>query len=107
MNVIGHQAIRQHRHIRASAPLGDQLDVARIIGRFKKRLLPPVATLRDVVGDPGDDDASGSGHKGACSTRFGSKQEQNMFHDVRKIELSPFRASPSATVYVELRGAGG
>ncbi len=63
MHVIRHKAPREHIYPSFTAAFGDQLDVTCIIRLTEERLLTPVATLRDVVGNSRDYDSSGAWHQ--------------------------------------------
>ena len=62
MDVIGHQAIGPHFGLRSLCRSGEKIEVERVIAVLKERALAPVAALRDVVGNAGDDDAGQTGH---------------------------------------------
>lgn len=49
MHVVGHQAIRPNLDAPLAAPLAHQFQVGRVIVVAEERLLPPVATLGNVV----------------------------------------------------------
>jgi hypothetical protein len=49
MDMIGHQATRQDLDLESVAPLCHELDVALVIFVTKKRLLPAVSALSDVM----------------------------------------------------------
>ena len=77
VGMIGHQTPRKHTNLRLPAAFPDQLDVAGVIALAEERLLPPVATLNDVVGDAWDDDTSDARHGVVDSIRPQADQEQN------------------------------
>lgn len=78
MHMVRHQAPRDHADARPLAALLHQIDVADIIGLLEERLLPPVATLCDVVGDSGNDNAGGARHADVHGTEYRPNQEQNV-----------------------------
>ena len=55
MNVIRHKTIRPDLDTNLASVLADQADVPAIVLFFEKRLLPPYASLGDVVRIVGDD----------------------------------------------------
>ena len=63
MDVVGHQAIRPHRDAGLAATLGQQIAVKRIVAILEENLLPPVATLGDMMRQTGHDDAGEAGHQ--------------------------------------------
>lgn len=63
MHVIRHQAERETGDTCRCACFGDQAQVERIIALREEYLLPPVATLRDMVREARNDNAGESGHK--------------------------------------------
>ena len=75
MHVIGHQTPGEHVYPSLSAALADELDVAAVVGRIEKGLLTPIATLRDVVCDTGNDDTSGAWHARNDAPGNRTKQE--------------------------------
>lgn len=62
VDMVGHQAIGPDRHARLPRGLRQQIEIQRIIVIFKKRPLPPVTTLRDVMRDARQDEARKAGH---------------------------------------------
>ena len=62
MDVIGHQAVGPNLDPFLAAPPGHQLDVSRVVVLAEERLLTSVAALRDVVGQPGDNQPRQSCH---------------------------------------------
>jgi hypothetical protein len=61
MNMVGHQAIGPARDAIRSAALGKQIAIKRIITLLDKNRLSPIATLRDMMRRPRNDDASACG----------------------------------------------
>ena len=67
MYVVGHQAIGPARHGVEPASLGQQVAVQRLVARLRKQRLPPVAALRYMIGNVGDDDAGETRHQAIIS----------------------------------------
>lgn len=70
MHMIGHQTPGQHLHVCSLAALLDQFHVPGIVPGVEECLLPPIATLGDVVGNSGNDMASDSGHRQTVAQTF-------------------------------------
>jgi hypothetical protein len=49
VDVVGHQAIRPN--------LDEQVEIERVIAVFKKRLLPPITALGNMMRHPGENKA--------------------------------------------------
>jgi hypothetical protein len=62
MDVVRHQAVRPYVHAKPLARFGEQGDVQEEIVGSEERLLTPVSSLCDVVGQTGDDCARHAGH---------------------------------------------
>ena len=87
VNMVGHQAIGPDRHARLPRSLRQQIDIQRIIAIFKKRPLPPVATLRDVMRDAWKDEARKAGHD---AIRFApSEVERHLGINARVTVITP------------------
>src|SRR3984957_3211636 len=65
MDVIGQQAIGPAGDAVLLASLGEQIAIQRIIAGLREQLLAPVAALRDVMGNVGNDNAGKTGHGAA------------------------------------------
>jgi hypothetical protein len=61
--MVGHQAIRPHRHAAPFTPLGQELAIGAEITRIEKRRLPAIAPLRDMVRVPRNNHTRDSGHE--------------------------------------------
>jgi hypothetical protein len=48
--MVGHEAIGPHRDAGLGGTFGEQVAVERIVAVLEEDLLPPIATLRDMVG---------------------------------------------------------
>jgi hypothetical protein len=79
--VIGRQAPRQNLDPGVATALGDQLHVPREIIQPEEHLLPPVATLRDMMWNAGNNDASGAGHLQSIART--TEQYKNIFRTMR------------------------
>jgi hypothetical protein len=67
MHVVGHQAERETGHVCCFARVLEQAQIQRAIGIREKHLLSPIPTLRDMVGESGNDHAGESSHwDGQC-----------------------------------------
>jgi hypothetical protein len=55
--MVGHQAIGPDADLVLAAPLAEQIEVGAVVIVAEERLLPPVASLRDVVRAVGDNDS--------------------------------------------------
>ena len=62
MEVIGHQAPSPDLDIRRAALAAEEIAIIRIVGGAKKRPLPAIATLGDMVRDMGNDDPGEASH---------------------------------------------
>ena len=62
MNMIGHQAVRQHFDAFPIRVFTEQIQVPKRVARVKEHLLPMVAALRDVVGHGREDNAGAARH---------------------------------------------
>src|SRR5271154_1415185 len=62
MDVIGHETPRPDRDARLARRLGQTVAIGDLVGRGKEPLLPAIATLRDMVGQAGNDDSGKTGH---------------------------------------------
>lgn len=63
VDVVRHQAPRQHIDSGSAAAFPYQLDISRVVRRLEERLLTPVATLGDMVGYSWDNGAGCAGHE--------------------------------------------
>ena len=63
VNVVGHQAEAEDRHISGGGFLGQYAKIGKAIIIKEKDILTVIATLRNVVGYFGEDNASGSRHE--------------------------------------------
>ena len=89
MNMVGHQTPSEHVDTGASTPLSDEFDVPAVVGLAEKRLLPPISTLRHVMGDTGDDNASCAWH-GSSDRTMARNIERTLCEQLDQImELSP------------------
>jgi hypothetical protein len=62
MHVVGHQAVRPHRHATAGAPLAEQGQICAVVFLLEEGLLSPIPALRHVVGDPWNHNSRQSCH---------------------------------------------
>ena len=62
MDMVGHEAIRPHRDAGLGGALGEQVAIQCVVAVLEEDFLPPVATLGDMVGMVGHDDAGETGH---------------------------------------------
>jgi hypothetical protein len=62
MNVIGHETVRPNLDSAFFAPIGHQFHVGQIILFAKKRLLPAIPTLDDMMRQTRNDESSQSCH---------------------------------------------
>ena len=62
VNVVGHQTISPAGNPRLLATGGEKIAKSDIISLVKENLLPPIATLGDVMGKAGNDKTSDAGH---------------------------------------------
>lgn len=53
VNMVGHQAVRPDRNPGALRPIGQQIEIERIVPILKERPLTPIAALGDVMWDAG------------------------------------------------------
>jgi hypothetical protein len=67
MHVVGHQAADPARHGVEPALPGQKVAVERVVARLRKQRLPPVAALRYMIGNVGDDDAGETRHQAIIS----------------------------------------
>ena len=63
VNMVGHQAEAEDRHIRGGRFLGQHIQVGAAIHIAEKDILTVISALGNVMGDFGDNNASGSRHK--------------------------------------------
>ncbi len=69
MHVVRHQTERETGHACRCTRVAEQAQVQRAIGRGEEDLLPPVATLRDMMGQAGNDHAGKSSHRMGSARR--------------------------------------
>ena len=62
VHMIGHQAPGSNFNIGGAAALSEPIAIKAVIAILKKHLLPPIATLCDVMWNIGNDDAGETGH---------------------------------------------
>lgn len=62
--MIGHEAIGPHLRARFSHRVGQQVQIQRVIRRLEERLRSPIATLRDMMGYAGENEAGETSHVG-------------------------------------------
>jgi len=62
MDMVRHQAISSYLHTSLAAPFRHQFQIRIIIFITKKDLLTTIPSLRDVVGDAGDNDSRYTNH---------------------------------------------
>ncbi len=62
MQVVRHQAVAEADNVRRFAAFGDQSQIKRAVCIGVEYLLPAIATLGDVVGETGNNNASKTGH---------------------------------------------
>jgi hypothetical protein len=62
VNMVGHEAIGPHRDAGLGGAFGKQVAIQRIVAVLEEDLLPPIATLRDMAGMVGHDNAGETGH---------------------------------------------
>ena len=58
MDVVGHQAVGPHGDTGLQRLLGQQVKVDFVVAVFKENGLAPIATLRDMMRQPRNDDSS-------------------------------------------------
>ena len=66
VHVVGHEAIADQPKTCRFAIFGDEAEIGGAIAIVAKDALAVVAALRDVVGQPGSNDPSESGHDILC-----------------------------------------
>ncbi len=62
VNKIGHQAITPDLDLRSRRRLCEQVEIQRVFAILEEGRLAPVAALRHVMREAGDDEARWSGH---------------------------------------------
>lgn len=75
VNMVGHQTKADDRHVRGDGFLRQYAEVGTAIIINEKDGLTVIATLGNVVGYFGDDNASGSRHKKQCTIIWVGCQE--------------------------------
>ena len=65
VDVIRHEAVRQHAQVEALTLLMENIEVGAVVGGGEEYILAVVAALDDVMRQTGDDDAGDSRHGGS------------------------------------------
>lgn len=63
MHMVGHQPVGPYFDTMPLSRLRQQIEIQRIIALLEKRPLSPVATLRDMVRNAGQNDAGKAGYR--------------------------------------------
>jgi hypothetical protein len=65
--VIRHQTVGPDLHAGTGRAICQQIEIERIIAILEEGLIAPVAALRGVMGNAGNDEAREAGHAGALN----------------------------------------
>ena len=63
VDVVGHQAIGPYLDRGLAAALGQEIAIEGVVGRFEEDLLAPIAALRHMMGNAGNNNAANARHK--------------------------------------------
>lgn len=70
MDVVRHEAVRPDRHTSLAAALAQEIQIETIILVAEERLHPPIAALRDVMGQLRHDETGDAGQwRDSCGTK--------------------------------------
>ena len=70
MDVVRHEAIGPHRDARLATALAEKIEIEQIVVVAEEDIQAPVAALRDMMRQIGDDETSDAGH----GARFGAQR---------------------------------